>query len=196
MKYVVQFVINFRRPYVLWTCLFYNFFNWKVSRPLAEVKCNWILYISNISNLIPTKCAFAYWSRPLVCQRKGERCIINIALRLGVSHVVIVLNDLVSPKLPEKIWDLKWIKVKEPFGTYLHSCAKYRNYLWKILHFDAKPYSPFPGFLGALLYKVMSRNQWHMGGTKHHLLLKGLMELNYNILVFTHFYSMVIFQFA
>ena len=31
---------------------------------------------------------------------------------------------------------------------------------------------------------------------KHHLTFKGLMQLNYNVLVFTHFYAMVIFQFA
>ena len=44
--------------------------------------------------------------------------------------------------------------------------------------------------------KVMSRKQWHIGVYERHLIFKGHMQLNYNILVFMHFYAMVMFQFA
>ena len=40
-----------------------------------------------------------------------------------------------------------------------------------------------------LLDKVMLRNQWHIGLHQHHLKFKIPMQLNYNVLVFTHFYA-------
>ena len=42
----------------------------------------------------------------------------------------------------------------------------------------------------SLLDKVMLRNQWHIGVQEHHLVFKGLMQLNYNALIFTHFVSL------
>ena len=43
----------------------------------------------------------------------------------------------------------------------------------------------------SLLDKVMSPNQWHIGVQERHLMFKSLMQLNYNVLVFTHFYGNV-----
>ena len=48
----------------------------------------------------------------------------------------------------------------------------------------------------SLLDKVMSRNQWHIGIHQHHIMFKGLMQLNYNVLVLMYFYPMTMFQFA
>ena len=48
----------------------------------------------------------------------------------------------------------------------------------------------------SLLDKVMLRNQWHIGVHQRHLMFKGLIELNYNVLVFMHFYQMAMFKFA
>ena len=42
----------------------------------------------------------------------------------------------------------------------------------------------------SLLDQVMWRNQWHTGVQECHLVFKGLIQLNYNVLVFTHFYGM------
>ena len=45
-------------------------------------------------------------------------------------------------------------------------------------------------FCFSLLDKVMSRNQCHIGVQERHLVFKGLVQLNYNVLVFTHIYAM------
>ena len=54
----------------------------------------------------------------------------------------------------------------------------------------------FPENASSLLDKVMSRNQCHIGVRQYHLMFKGPMQLNYNVLVFTNFYAMAMFQFA
>ena len=41
----------------------------------------------------------------------------------------------------------------------------------------------------ALQDKVMSRNQWHIEVQERHLMFKGLVQLNHNVLVLTHFYA-------
>ena len=46
------------------------------------------------------------------------------------------------------------------------------------------------------VHKVMLDNQIHIGVYEHHFLFKGSMKLNGNVLVFTNFYAMVMFQFA
>ena len=45
-------------------------------------------------------------------------------------------------------------------------------------------------FVDITRYKVMSRSQRHIEVEERHLVFKGLMQLNYNVLVFTHFYTM------
>ena len=47
-----------------------------------------------------------------------------------------------------------------------------------------------------LVDKVMSRTQWHIGAQERHLVLEGPMQMNYSVLVFTHFCAMVMFQFS
>ena len=47
-----------------------------------------------------------------------------------------------------------------------------------------------------LLDKVMSSNQRHIGVQERHLMFKGAIQLNYNVLVFTKFHAMAMFQFA
>ena len=67
----------------------------------------------------------------------------------------------------------------------------------------AQIYVEFPGQVNVsvitipLLDKVLSCKQWRIGVHKHHLMFKGPIQLNSNnVLVFTHFYAMAMFQFA
>ena len=57
-----------------------------------------------------------------------------------------------------------------------------KTFVWKIILHNYILYS--------LLNNVMSRDQWHIGVQKHHLVFKVLIQLSYNVLVFTHFYAM------
>ena len=43
---------------------------------------------------------------------------------------------------------------------------------------------------------MMSCNQWHIRVQERNLVFKGPMQMYYNVLVFTHFYAMAMFQFA
>ena len=39
---------------------------------------------------------------------------------------------------------------------------------------------------------MMSYNQGHIGVLERHLVFKGPIQLNYNALIFTHFYAMAV----
>ena len=113
------------------------------------------------------------------------------------DNVKIILGDIdniIRKKHLENCWVIltsaetkQLIKVKKYLDAEASlqgfSYEEVRNYLTKYLG-------------NSFLDKVMSHNQWHIGVQVRHLMFKGPMQFYYNVLVFTHFYVMAMFQFA
>ena len=95
---------------------------------------------------------------------------------LFVTFVVRGFNGQYTPILAQ-------LFVKQSCATEIY-CTRLQNWYCTqfciIYHFWCR---------FSLLDKVMSRKQWHIGVPRRHLMLKGHMQFNYNVLVVTHFFQ-------